>query len=127
MDDSHIPFVQGFNPQEPLGRLTLDQDFEKRLAKYFEKGVRLELGAILRREPSGELKILALSLIPGPVEPKEEPVVIRPRLAACVVSWPDCAEGEYNPACCRFPKACSCTIYPDDFLETTKVEAIHER
>lgn len=36
------------------------------------------------------------------------------RIKACVESWPDCAEGEYNPLCCRFPKSCSCTIYNDD-------------
>lgn len=32
------------------------------------------------------------------------------RLKSCVEAWPDCAEGEYNPYCCRFPKSCSCTI-----------------
>jgi hypothetical protein len=37
-----------------------------------------------------------------------------PRLAACVARWPECAEGEYNPKCCRFPKSCSATIYGDD-------------
>lgn len=33
------------------------------------------------------------------------------RLRACVEAWPECEEGQYNPACCRFPKSCSCTIY----------------
>ncbi len=33
-------------------------------------------------------------------EPERDP--------ACVERWPDCAVGEYNPACCRFPKSCSC-------------------
>ena len=32
------------------------------------------------------------------------------RLKSCVEVWPDCAEGEYNPYCCRYPKSCSCTI-----------------
>ena len=36
------------------------------------------------------------------------------RIKACVEAWPDCAEGEYNPYCCRYPKSCSCTIYNDD-------------
>jgi hypothetical protein len=27
---------------------------------------------------------------------------------ACVERWPGCAEGEYHPDCCRFPKSCSC-------------------
>ncbi len=36
------------------------------------------------------------------------------RLLACVEAWPECAEGQYNPACCRFPKSCSCTVYEDD-------------
>lgn len=26
----------------------------------------------------------------------------------CVLNWPDCIDGDYNPACCRFPKSCSC-------------------
>lgn len=34
-----------------------------------------------------------------------------PRLRTCVEAWPDCAEGEYHPSCCRFPKTCSCTVY----------------
>jgi hypothetical protein len=35
----------------------------------------------------------------------------RPRLRACVERWPDCFTGDYNPACCRFPKSCSADIY----------------
>lgn len=35
------------------------------------------------------------------------------RIKACVEAWPECSEGEYNPACCRFPKSCSCDIYND--------------
>lgn len=46
----------------------------------------------------------------------------RPRLKSCVAEWPECAEGEYHPSCCRFPKSCSCTVYRDgidpDFLES---------
>ncbi|WP_332619200.1 hypothetical protein [Aurantimicrobium sp.] len=26
----------------------------------------------------------------------------------CVKEWPDCYSGGYDPACCRFPKSCSC-------------------
>lgn len=44
------------------------------------------------------------------------------RLKECVENWPDCEEGQYHPSCCRFPKSCSCTIYPegtaDELLET---------
>ena len=25
----------------------------------------------------------------------------------CLQQWPECSSGEYNPACCRFPKSCS--------------------
>lgn len=32
------------------------------------------------------------------------------RSPECVEAWPDCAPGEYNPACCRFPKSCSCEV-----------------
>jgi hypothetical protein len=27
---------------------------------------------------------------------------------ACVKNWPQCVNDGYNPACCRFPKSCSC-------------------
>lgn len=36
------------------------------------------------------------------------------RLKTCVEAWPDCVSGEYNPACCRFPKSCSCMADPDE-------------
>lgn len=36
------------------------------------------------------------------------------RIWTCVENWPDCASGQYNPACCRFPKSCSCTSYRDE-------------
>ena len=39
--------------------------------------------------------------------------VNRPRLKTCVERWPECNDGEFNPACCRFPKSCSCTIYDE--------------
>jgi len=29
------------------------------------------------------------------------------RERSCVENWPGCTSGEYNPACCRFPKSCS--------------------
>lgn len=28
----------------------------------------------------------------------------------CIVTWPECEEGKYDPRCCRFPKSCSCWI-----------------
>lgn len=27
---------------------------------------------------------------------------------SCLEAWPECQNGSYNPACCRFPKSCSC-------------------
>lgn len=38
------------------------------------------------------------------------------RLRACVERWPECETGEYNPACCRFPKSCSCDIYDPEYV-----------
>ena len=35
------------------------------------------------------------------------------RLKSCVDQWPECNSGEYNPACCRFPKSCS----PHGYIE----------
>lgn len=40
------------------------------------------------------------------------PRVPRRRLQGCVDAWPDAEDGAYNPACCRFPKACSPHPYP---------------
>jgi hypothetical protein len=40
----------------------------------------------------------------------EEPDPIDERDPECVQRWPECASGEYNPACCRFPKSCSCDV-----------------
>lgn len=38
------------------------------------------------------------------------------RLKECVEAWPECAEGEYDPRCCRFPKSCSCDIIHNQAL-----------
>jgi len=38
------------------------------------------------------------------------------RLKSCVEAWPGCAEGEYDPRCCRFPKSCSCDIIHNQAL-----------
>ena len=29
----------------------------------------------------------------------------------CAAQWPEAAAGEYNPACCRFPKSCSADLF----------------
>ena len=34
-------------------------------------------------------------------------------LVLCERAWPEAVNGEYNPACCRFPKSCS---IPDDSI-----------
>lgn len=44
------------------------------------------------------------------------------RLRTCVERWPDCETGEYNPACCRFPKSCSATIYDPDWVSEDDLE-----
>lgn len=47
------------------------------------------------------------------LEVQPDPVTPRRRLRACVTVWPLCDEGLYDPRCCRFPKSCSATVYPD--------------
>lgn len=32
------------------------------------------------------------------------------RLPGCVERWPECASGEFDPRCCRFPKSCSADV-----------------
>ena len=44
------------------------------------------------------------------------------RLKACVEAWPECEEGKYNPACCRFPKSCSCTVYRAEYVSESDLE-----
>lgn len=48
------------------------------------------------------------------------------RLRACVEAWPECIEGDYNPACCRFPKSCSCTIYDMQYVTEADLEPEQE-
>lgn len=46
------------------------------------------------------------------------------RLRACVEAWPECYEGGYNPACCRFPKSCSATVYDPECVEDRHLEPV---
>lgn len=47
-----------------------------------------------------------------------EAVAPKPRIRACVETWPDCETGLYDPRCCRFPKSCSATAYdPEQVTE----------
>jgi hypothetical protein len=48
------------------------------------------------------------------------------RLKACVEAWPGCSEGEYNPACCRFPKSCSCDIYSLEHIKESSLEPVQD-
>lgn len=34
------------------------------------------------------------------------------REPVCAAAWPGCVNGEYNPACCRWPKSCSVQMVP---------------
>ncbi len=47
--------------------------------------------------------------------------LVNRRPLSCLQPWPDADSGAHNPACCRFPKSCSATVYgdetPDDLLE----------
>lgn len=50
------------------------------------------------------------------------PAPSKRRLRACVDAWPECATGEYNPACCRFPKSCSATVYDSDRVDESDLD-----
>lgn len=56
----------------------------------------------------------------SPALPPAEPPTRR--LRACVEAWPNAETGEYNPACCRFPKSCSATIYDPETVAETDLE-----
>lgn len=47
---------------------------------------------------------------------------VKARLRSCVEAWPDCHTFGYNPACCRFPKSCSCTSYDDRYVRPDDLE-----
>lgn len=49
---------------------------------------------------------------------------IKRRLRSCVEAWSDCATGDYGPACCRFPKSCSATIYDPERVTEADIEAV---
>ena len=46
----------------------------------------------------------------------------RRRLRACVEAWPECAEGLFDPNCCRFPKSCSCDVYDPEQVTDADLE-----
>lgn len=47
------------------------------------------------------------------------------RLRICVEAWPECESGAYNPASCRFPKSCSCTIYNELHITEIDLEVLN--
>jgi hypothetical protein len=49
------------------------------------------------------------------------------RLRSCVEQWPECETGDYDPACCRFPKSCSATVYDDDRVTDADLEPVTDR
>jgi hypothetical protein len=49
------------------------------------------------------------------------------RLRSCVEQWPECETGDYDPACCRFPKSCSATVYDDDKVTDADLEPVTDR
>lgn len=49
------------------------------------------------------------------------------RFKYCVEVWPECVDGEYNPACCRFPKSCSCDAGSAEPLTSLLVQILEFR
>lgn len=44
------------------------------------------------------------------------------RLRACVEAWPEAETFGYDPACCRFPKSCSATVYDEQYVTSAELE-----
>ena len=61
------------------------------------------------------------------LRPTVDAVVPRRRLRACVEQWPECETGDYDPACCRFPKSCSATVYDDHRVTDDDLEPVPDR
>jgi hypothetical protein len=115
----NVPIVHGYDYNQGVGWFIDDAN----LRHHMEKGMRFELVPTLRLNDDGSRTLVSVSLLPVDREPAvESPVVIRPRLKACVEKWPECEEGQYNPACCRFPKSCSCTVYSDEHVTPNMLE-----
>lgn len=69
-------------------------------------------------EGTGEWREVAF--IPAWTEAAESLPTLPRRLRSCVEQWPECEPDAYNPACCRFPKSCSCLPgrdVPEEWLE----------
>lgn len=58
---------------------------------------------------------------PTPEERSARPKPKR-RLRACVENWPDADDGLYDPACCRWPKSCSATVYDEATVTDDQLE-----
>lgn len=46
------------------------------------------------------------------------------RYPACIASWPECRDGDFEPRCCRFPKSCSCNVADGDRPVTDQAERV---
>ncbi|MEJ6554043.1 hypothetical protein PQI51_03270 [Microbacterium esteraromaticum] len=57
----------------------------------------------------------------------ETPPTLKRRLRSCVEQWPGCETGAYNPACCRFPKSCSATVYDESRATDADLEPATDR
>lgn len=52
----------------------------------------------------------------------EEVARVKRRLRECAENWPEAETGEYNPACCRFPKSCSASVYSEERVTDGELE-----
>jgi hypothetical protein len=81
--------------------------------------------ALVEAEHSGTGHLVELRVMRVEV-PIAEVVASAPRpkrrIRECVESWPGCADGEYDPRCCRFPKSCSCTVYDPERVADADLE-----
>lgn len=67
-------------------------------------------------------RIAKLSMLVEQQRTDRTDVSPKPRLRACVEAWSECSTGEYNPACCRFPKSCSATVYDPERVTDADLE-----
>lgn len=76
---------------------------------------RLAAGETLPKPPPLAAIIRTMSRR-DPDAPLTQNDLDRRRLKSCVDAWPYCYSGDYNPACCRFPKSCS----PHGYIEAVE-------
>lgn len=94
----------------------------RRGLRWGTAAISVLVGADLPKTTQGACPPCMGDHIPGVRHVVEDLPAPTRRLRACVEAWPDCFTGGYDPACCRFPKSCSATVYDPEHVTDDQLE-----